>query len=210
MFRTLILASVVATMGVVPHVHAQDQAASSSKAFMASQESGQWLSDGFLGTEVQNPAGETIGDVNALVIDRNNEVIGVLLGVGGFLGIGEKTVGVQFDAFSRQSGANGGSALMLDVSKAELDRAPSYERAQGSGGAFQQVKREASEAAEQAEKMGKDAVKGAQEMGEDAVEGAQEMGEKVQKEASEMMNDSQTDKDQSQSDTRQSRTENQQ
>jgi len=184
MFRTLILASVVATMGVVPHVHAQDQAASSSKAFMASQESGQWLSDGFLGTEVQNPAGETIGDVNALVIDRNNEVIGVLLGVGGFLGIGEKTVGVQFDAFSRQSGANGDPALMLDVSKAELDRAPAYERAQGSGGAFQQVQDAASDAADQA-----------QEMGEDAVEGAQEMGEAAQKEASEMMDGSQSDTD---------------
>lgn len=199
MYRTLILASVVATMAVVPHVHAQDQAATSNKAFMASQEGGQWLSDGFLGTEVKNPGGETIGDVNALIIDRNNEVIGVLLGVGGFLGIGEKTVGVQFDAFSRQSGANGGPALMLDVSKAELDRAPAYERAQGSGGAFQQVQDAASEAAERA-----------QEMGEDAVEGAQEMGENVQKEASEMMNGSQSDKDQSQSDTRQSRTEQQQ
>lgn len=210
MYRTLILASVVATMAVVPHVHAQDQAATSNKAFMASQEGGQWLSDGFLGTEVKNPGGETIGDVNALIIDRNNEVIGVLLGVGGFLGIGEKTVGVQFDAFSRQSGANGGPALMLDVSKAELDRAPAYERAQGSGGAFQQVQDAASEAAERAQEMGEDAVEGAQEMGEDAVEGAQEMGENVQKEASEMMNGSQSDKDQSQSDTRQSRTEQQQ
>jgi hypothetical protein len=189
MFRTLILASVVATVGVVPHVHAQDQAATSSNAFMASQESGQWLSDGFLGTEVQNPGGETIGDVNALVIDRNNEVIGILVGVGGFLGIGEKTVGVQFDAFSRKSGANGDPALMLDVSKAELDRAPAYERAQGSGGAFQQVQDAASEAADKA-----------REMGEDAVEGAQEMGEEAQEEASEMMDGSQSDSDTSKSD----------
>ena len=47
---------------------------------------------------VFTPKGERIGDVEDLVLDHTGRVKQVVVGVGGFLGIGEKLVAIPFDA----------------------------------------------------------------------------------------------------------------
>lgn len=53
---------------------------------------------------------ESIGDVNDVLMDRNGQSVAVVIGVGGFLGIGEKNVAVPFAQLDFTSRAAGGSA----------------------------------------------------------------------------------------------------
>jgi hypothetical protein len=52
---------------------------------------GAWNTKDFMGSRVYNMAGERIGDVNDILID-DGRVTAMVIGVGGFLGIGEKEV----------------------------------------------------------------------------------------------------------------------
>jgi hypothetical protein len=58
---------------------------------------GQWRSSKLIGVDVYNEANEKIGDIAELIIGKNGNVEQVILGVGGFLGIGEQNVAVSFD-----------------------------------------------------------------------------------------------------------------
>ncbi|MDD3445323.1 MAG: PRC-barrel domain-containing protein, partial [Zavarzinia sp.] len=42
-----------------------------------------------IGTDVTNPAGETVGEVTDLVIGENNTIAAAIISVGGFLGVGD-------------------------------------------------------------------------------------------------------------------------
>jgi hypothetical protein len=58
--------------------------------FVTVQPAGQWLASQFIGQPVTNNAGERVGDVNDLLFDKSGQVSTVVIGVGGFLGVGEK------------------------------------------------------------------------------------------------------------------------
>jgi hypothetical protein len=58
---------------------------------------GQWRSSKVIGVDVYNAANEKIGDIQELILDKSGKVEHVVLGVGGFLGIGEHYVAVAFD-----------------------------------------------------------------------------------------------------------------
>ena len=95
--------------------------------FIAKQATGEASSSGLIGTKIQNSAGENIGDVNYLVLDASGNVTTVVIGVGGFLGVGEKNVGVPFKSVTRTDDSNGNPVFKLDASKDELANAPAYE-----------------------------------------------------------------------------------
>ena len=59
----------------------------------------QWLASKFKGTDVIGPNNEKIGDVNDMLFDKNGKVLAYVVGVGGFLGIGEKDVALALSAF---------------------------------------------------------------------------------------------------------------
>ncbi len=51
-----------------------------------------------IGQKVENPDGENIGEVSDLIIDpKTGQVQQVVVGVGGFLGIGQKDVALAWD-----------------------------------------------------------------------------------------------------------------
>ena len=54
------------------------------------------LASKLIGTTVVSQDNETIGDVNDVLFDRGGQVMAAVIGVGGFLGIGEKDVAVPF------------------------------------------------------------------------------------------------------------------
>ncbi len=70
--------------------------AGTSGSFIAKQQTGQMLASSLIGTTVVSQGNETIGDVNDILFDRNGQVTAAVIGVGGFLGIGEKDVAVPF------------------------------------------------------------------------------------------------------------------
>jgi putative membrane protein len=57
-----------------------------------------WTAEALLGRTVENDNGDNLGEINNVIINEKGDVVAVVIGVGGFLGVGEKNVGVPFDA----------------------------------------------------------------------------------------------------------------
>ena len=58
---------------------------------------GEWRASKLVGVNVYNEAGEKIGDINDVILDKSGRTSKVILGVGGFLGMGEYTIAVPFE-----------------------------------------------------------------------------------------------------------------
>jgi sporulation protein YlmC with PRC-barrel domain len=123
---TLTLAGAMALVAVAPFGQASAQTAVGAPTFIIQQPSDEWLARVFLGQPVQNTTGETVGDVNDLVFDRRGQIRTVVIGAGGFLSMGEKSVGVPFDALTFNVGASGERVIVVALSKDELAKAPEF------------------------------------------------------------------------------------
>lgn len=81
----------------------------------------------YIGKTVYDQAGNNIGDVNDLIISNDGQIQAVILGVGGFLGIGEKDVAVNTNAVQIvQDGDN--KRLVVEATKEALNSAPAYDK----------------------------------------------------------------------------------
>jgi sporulation protein YlmC with PRC-barrel domain len=58
---------------------------------------GQWRATKLSGLNVYNNNNETIGEINELIVNREGKIESVVIGVGGFLGIGERNVAVPYN-----------------------------------------------------------------------------------------------------------------
>jgi sporulation protein YlmC with PRC-barrel domain len=58
---------------------------------------GNWRASKLMGLDVYNDANEKLGDINELILDKNGKVNAVVIGVGGFLGMGEHDIAVSMD-----------------------------------------------------------------------------------------------------------------
>jgi sporulation protein YlmC with PRC-barrel domain len=58
---------------------------------------GEWRASKLVGVNVYNEANEKIGDINDVILDKSGKAEKVILGVGGFLGMGEHNVAVAFE-----------------------------------------------------------------------------------------------------------------
>jgi hypothetical protein len=79
-----------------------------------------------IGTSVKNAAGERIGDINEVIIGSDGKVAAVVIGVGGFLGIGEREVAVRFDALQLSHGSDRSTSATLAATKESLKTAPEW------------------------------------------------------------------------------------
>ena len=85
--------------------------------FIAAQSTDQWVFSKFKGSDVLGPDNAHIGSVNDMLFDKNGKILGLIVGVGGFLGIGEKNVAIDMSAFqpvpaSTGSSTTGGGSAM--------------------------------------------------------------------------------------------------
>jgi sporulation protein YlmC with PRC-barrel domain len=74
----------------------QNASSAASGKFMTQQSANQWRASKLVGLTVYGANNERIGDINDVLVDRNGNAEAVVIGVGGFLGIGEKDVAVPF------------------------------------------------------------------------------------------------------------------
>ena len=58
---------------------------------------GNWRSSKLVGLSVYNDSNESLGSINDLLTDKSGNIKAVIIGVGGFLGVGEHLVAVPFD-----------------------------------------------------------------------------------------------------------------
>src|SRR5262245_32265850 len=68
---------------------AEPPAAKSTGTQWYSHQTDEMRASKLIGTKVVNAANETVGNVNEIVLTKDGKVAAVVLGVGGFLGIGE-------------------------------------------------------------------------------------------------------------------------
>lgn len=69
---------------------------------------------------------ETIGTVNDLVISVDGDIHAVVIGVGGFLGIGEKNVAVDFASLEHTTAFDGTERWVLSTTADALNAAPDF------------------------------------------------------------------------------------
>jgi hypothetical protein len=94
--------------------------------FIAVQDEAQFLADDeLIGEEVVSGADEEVGKIADLIIDQDQKLVGVVLSVGGFLGLGEKWVGVPVDTVQFPSGDQP-ARLLVEVTKEQLENAPDF------------------------------------------------------------------------------------
>lgn len=58
---------------------------------------GNWRASKLMGLDVYNQNNEKLGDVNEIILDKSGKVSAVVIGVGGFLGMGEHDIAVSMD-----------------------------------------------------------------------------------------------------------------
>ena len=79
----------------------------------------------FYKQNVYDPSDNKIGGVDDILIDKEGRVTAVIIGVGGFLGMGEKDVAVPFSSV-RASEKNNKWKLVLNTNKEALKTAPGF------------------------------------------------------------------------------------
>ena len=97
-----------------PGASTMGQNSATSGQFMTKLEMSQIMASDLIGTRVVSANNESIGDINDVILGRDGQIMAAVVGVGGFLGIGEKDVAVPFKTLEflsaqQASAVSGGS-----------------------------------------------------------------------------------------------------
>jgi sporulation protein YlmC with PRC-barrel domain len=92
---------------------------------MSAAPSDSWTVTNYYKQSVYDPKQTKIGDVDDVLVDKSGKVTGLVVGVGGFLGAGEKDVIVPFTAVKTEK-KNDKWWLTLDQTKDDLKSAPGF------------------------------------------------------------------------------------
>ncbi|GGC54887.1 PRC-barrel domain-containing protein [Chelatococcus reniformis] len=95
---------------------------------MSEQGASQWMASKVIGASVVGPDGKTVGDINDIVLEQSGSAQAAVIGVGGFLGVGEKRVAVPFSQLQVARDGNGEiDKITLGMTKDELNNAPTFQ-----------------------------------------------------------------------------------
>ena len=95
-----LLASVLALPALAQQPKAPDSATPRAETTTAPRDmaaSGQWRASKLIGVNVYNDQNESLGEISEILLEPSGKVVGVVIGVGGFLGIGQRDVLVSLD-----------------------------------------------------------------------------------------------------------------
>ena len=76
-----------------------------------------------IGRNIKNADGDTIGEIKSIYINKDGKVDSVMVGVGGFLGVGDREVRI---AWSDLKITDNGEKVMVNMTKDELKAKPEY------------------------------------------------------------------------------------
>ncbi len=100
--------------------------APSANRFTTNEGQGQWLVGNLWDKSVYNAAGKSVGELKDVLIDKDGKVSALVIGVGGFLGLGEKNVAVDYDYLQKNGGITP-SRITIGMSEQDLRNAPSFQ-----------------------------------------------------------------------------------
>jgi len=133
------LAVLTLTLGVAPQALAQapsQQGAPSAQQAapqtpmtgqILTQDENTILAKDLIGQTVYASDNTQVGSISDLVLSKDGKSVeGYVIGVGGFLGIGEKHIALKMDRVQASPGGEGGMRVAIDAKKDELDKAPAF------------------------------------------------------------------------------------
>jgi sporulation protein YlmC with PRC-barrel domain len=123
--KTMLTAAAALMIAVSPLAAQTNLPAPSAINFVDQQNQSEVLGTDFVGTPVTTKDGQQIGRISNLVFDQDGRIELAVIGVGGFLGIGEKEVAVPFDSVKSDT-INNKHVFVVDATKDQLKAAPSY------------------------------------------------------------------------------------
>jgi len=103
MLAKFMTAGVVGSALLATVAFAQTPTATTDRATMApaaasdSSFQGNWRTSKLVGLSVYNDSNESLGSISDLLTDKSGNIKAVVIGVGGFLGVGEHLVAIPFD-----------------------------------------------------------------------------------------------------------------
>jgi PRC-barrel domain. len=96
--------------------------------YLTQQSDTQVSANELIGNSITTAQDENIGEINDLIIEQDGRVAAAVVGVGGFLGIGEKNVALPMDKITVTQNTEGDSVTLTTVETAEtLKAAPEYQ-----------------------------------------------------------------------------------
>lgn len=105
--------------------NAGGQSGMQNRGYMASAPANGTYASDMIGAEIKNTGDEEVGPVNDLIIDENGQVVAVVVGVGGFLGMAKKDVAIGWDDVT-VSGGSDELELRIDATEDDLRAAPEF------------------------------------------------------------------------------------
>ncbi len=81
---------------------------------------------GVLGRDVRSAAGEDMGHIVDVIVDRDGHVRAAVIDFGGFLGVGSRKIVVDWNALRFGKIANKQDSITLELTKAQVAAAPEY------------------------------------------------------------------------------------
>ena len=81
---------------------------------------------GILGRQVLSSAGEDMGRVIDVVVDRNGQVRAAVIDFGGFLGVGNRKVAIDWSALRFSPTGSNYERITLDLTRDQVKAMPEY------------------------------------------------------------------------------------
>lgn len=96
--------------------------------FIQHQTAEDWRTSKLIGTNIYGPDDKSIGEINDVILASDGTVKAAVVGVGGFLGVGEKNVAIPFDSLKVQRKPNSSAIdkITVSFSKDALKNAPKF------------------------------------------------------------------------------------
>ncbi|KQV32327.1 photosystem reaction center subunit H [Rhizobium sp. Root1203] len=108
-----------------------DTAQAGAGTYLTEQSADQVSANTYIGQSVYNGQNESIGSVNDLIMKKDGGIVAAVIGVGGFLGIGEKNVAVPMEKVTIAQNTQDGSVKLTTSETAEsLKAAPEFKTLQ--------------------------------------------------------------------------------
>lgn len=104
-----------------------DTAQAGAGIYLTEQSPDQVSANTYIGQSVYNGQNESIGSVNDLIMEKDGGIVAAVIGVGGFLGIGEKNVAVPMKKVTVAQNTQDGSVKLTTSETVEsLKAAPEF------------------------------------------------------------------------------------
>ncbi len=102
--------------------------AAGDAAYLTQQSETQVSANDYIGKQIYNASDESIGNVNDLILEQNGGIVATVVGVGGFLGIGEKNVALPINKVSMTRDAQNTNEVRLTTTETAeaLQAAPEF------------------------------------------------------------------------------------